>query len=296
MKTWFITGANRGLGLEIARAALEAGDNVVATARNPQPLDKALAGFADRLYPVPLDVADGPAIAGAVEAAMARFGRIDVLVNNAGYGQLGAFEEIAPETVARQFATNVFGAFDVTRAILPIMRAQRAGHVITISSIAGVEGFEGASIYCATKHAVSGWSEALGREVAPFGIKVTCVYPGRFRTDFLDGRSVRYGDIAIADYAAASDRHRQALDADNHRQIGDPKKFAAAMIAMAGAAEPPVRLAAGCGRRSAWAPRPIGFPPPSAGCAIISISRSGSRTWPASPAWANRPCTIIFAR
>lgn len=245
MRTWFITGANRGLGLEVARAALEAGDKVVATARNPKQIEEALEGFAETLHTVPLDVTDSAAIEQAVRSAQAWSGRIDVLVNNAGYGQLGAFEEIAAETVSRQFATNVFGVFDVTRAVLPVMRAQRSGHVITISSIAGMEGFEGASIYCATKHAVSGWSEGLAREVAPFGIKVTCVYPGRFRTDFLDGTSVRYGDRAIEDYAEASSRHRQALDADNHRQIGDPGKFAAALLELVGTEGAPVWLPTG---------------------------------------------------
>lgn len=245
MRTWFITGANRGLGLEIARAALEAGDSVVATARDPQQIDQVLEAFAERLHTISLDVTDRTAVEVAVNAAQERFGRIDILVNNAGYGQLGAFEEIAAETVSRQFATNVFGVFDVTRAVLPIMRAQHSGHVITISSIAGMQGFEGSSIYCATKHAVSGWSEGLAREVAPFGIKVTCVYPGRFRTDFLDGSSVRYGDVSIDDYAQTSARRRQALDADNHQQIGDPRKFAAAMLALAKAENPPVWLATG---------------------------------------------------
>lgn len=245
MKTWFITGASRGLGLEIARAALGAGDNVVATARKPQEIEAALPGHADRLLPLRLDVTDPKSIAAAVEAAQSRFQRIDVLVNNAGYGQLGAFEEISGETVARQFATNVFGTFDVTRAILPVMRAQRAGHVISIASTAGVYGFEGASIYVATKHAVSGWSESLSREVAPFGIKVTCVYPGMFRTDFLDTSSVRFGDQTIADYAAFSAGHRQALDAGNHQQSGDPVKFAAVMLELVGAEEPPIWLATG---------------------------------------------------
>ncbi|WP_307706954.1 SDR family NAD(P)-dependent oxidoreductase [Rhodopseudomonas sp. B29] len=178
-------------------------------------------------------------------APTARFGRIDVLVNNAGYGQLGALEEISRDSVGSQFATNVFGVFDVTRAVLPVMRAQRSGHVITISSIAGMRGFEGSSIYCATKHAVSGWSEALKAELAPFGVKVTCVYPGRFRTDFLDRSSVRYGDFTLDDYAAASARRRQALDADNHRQIGDPAKFANAILALADAGDPPMWLPAG---------------------------------------------------
>ncbi|MDQ0395563.1 oxidoreductase [Labrys monachus] len=245
MKTWFITGASRGLGMEIARSALEAGDNVVATARNPRPITDALTGHGGRLQAVALDVTDTAAIAAALAESRRHFDRIDVLVNNAGYGQLGAFEEITPETLHRQFETNVFGVFNVTRAILPIMRAQRSGHIVTISSIAGVEGFEGASVYCSTKHAVSGWSEALGHEVAPFGIHVTCVYPGRFRTDFLDGSSVRYGEIAIDDYAASSARHRAALDADNHRQVGDPVKFAAAILALADAGKPPAWFAAG---------------------------------------------------
>lgn len=245
MRTWFITGANRGLGLEIARAALEAGDKVVATARNPKQIDEALDGFPERLHTIRLDVTDLKAVEEAVISAQAWSGRIDILVNNAGYGQLGAFEEIASETVSQQFATNVFGVFDVTRAVLPIMRAQRSGHVITISSIAGMQGFEGSSIYCATKHAVSGWSEGLAREVAPFGIKVSCVYPGRFRTDFLDGSSVRYGDLAIEDYAQASANHRRALDANNHQQIGDSAKFAVAMLALVGAEQPPVWLPTG---------------------------------------------------
>ncbi|MFA5123630.1 oxidoreductase [Zavarzinia sp.] len=244
MKTWFITGANRGLGLALARAALDAGDSVAATARDTAPL-ATLGTYGDRLLPLVLDVTDGAAIDAAVEAARQRFGRIDVLVNNAGYGQLGIFEEIEKGTLDRQFATNVFGVFDVTRAVLPLMRAQRAGHVITISSIAGIEGFEGSSVYCATKHAVSGWSEALGREVARFGIAVTCIYPGRFRTDFLDASSVRYGEIPIPDYAEASARHRAMLDANNHLQIGDPAKFADAVLALVAAAAPPAWFAAG---------------------------------------------------
>lgn len=245
MRNWFITGANRGLGMEVARAALEIGDTVIATTRNPRQIDAALADFGDRLHTITLDVTDPASVEAAVSEAKTRIGRIDVLVNNAGYGQLGAFEEIGRETLARQFATNVFGVFDVTRAVLPIMRAQRSGHVITISSIAGMEGFAGSSVYCSTKHAVSGWSEGLRREVQPFGIKVTCVYPGRFRTDFLDGSSVRYGEIEIEDYAASSGQRRRDLDADNHRQIGDPVRFGAAILALADSNEPPAWLATG---------------------------------------------------
>lgn len=245
MRTWFITGANRGLGMEIARAALKAGETVVATARNPRQIGTALAGFGDRLHEVTLDVTEPASVEAAVSEAKQRLGHIDVLVNNAGYGQLGAFEEVGRESLAKQFATNVFGVFDVTRAVLPIMREQRSGHVITISSIAGIEGFAGSSVYCSTKHAVSGWSEGLGREVEPFGIKVTCVYPGRFRTDFLDGSSVRYGEVEIEDYAVFSGQRREYLDADNHRQIGDPVRFAAAIMTLVDAKEPPVWLATG---------------------------------------------------
>jgi NAD(P)-dependent dehydrogenase (short-subunit alcohol dehydrogenase family) len=245
MKTWFITGANRGLGLEIARAALARGDSVVATSRDTGELEEHLAEHGDRMLAAQVNVTDAATIDAAVRAALERFGRIDVLVNNAGYGQLGAFEEITPETIARQFATNVFGVFDVTRAILPAMRAQRSGHVITISSIAGIEGFEGSSVYCSTKHAVSGWSEGVAKEVAPFGIRMTCVYPGRFRTDFLDPSSVRYGEIAIDDYLDFSARRRAALDADNHLQLGDPTKFAEVILTLADETDPPEQFGAG---------------------------------------------------
>lgn len=231
--------------MEIARAALEAGDRVVAAARTPAHITDALAGYDDRRCALALDVTDPAAVEPAVEQAVKAFDRIDVLVNNAGYGQLGAFEEVTSAALARQFATNVFGVFDVTRAILPIMRRQRSGHIITISSIAGMEGFDGSSVYCSTKHAVAGWSEGLAKEVAPFGIKVTCVYPGRFRTDFLDGSSVRYGEIEIDDYKLMSGRHRAALDADNHLQIGDPVKLAAAIGTLVAAAQPPVWFGAG---------------------------------------------------
>lgn len=245
MKTWFITGANRGLGLEIARAALSRDDNVVATARQPDPIREQLSEFGERLVTAKVDVTEVATIESAVQVALDRFGRIDVLVNNAGYGQLGAFEEIMRDTIARQFATNVFGVFDVTRGILPTMRAQRAGHIITISSIAGIVGFEGSSIYCSTKHAVSGWSEGLAKEVGPFGVRVTCVYPGRFRTDFLDPSSVRYGDISIDDYAGFSAKRRAALDADNHLQLGDPKKFADVVLTLADDDDAPIQFGAG---------------------------------------------------
>lgn len=245
MRTWFVSGANRGLGLEIARAALEAGDQVVATARRPEQITERLEGFGDRLLPVALDVTDRLMIAQSVEAAKSRFGRIDILVNNAGYGQLGAFELVSEDAIERQFATNVFGVFAVTRAILPIMRAQRSGHVITIASIAGLIGFDGASIYCASKFALEGWSESLSLELAQFGIRTTVVEPGVFRTDFLDQSSVAHGDLEIADYTDYTAKRRAGLDKVNHQQAGNPAKLGSALVALAASANPPVRFGVG---------------------------------------------------
>ncbi|MGV6871803.1 SDR family NAD(P)-dependent oxidoreductase [Pseudochelatococcus sp. B33] len=255
MKTWFITGASRGLGLEIARAALEAGDRVVATARRPEQVEAGfaeaglveagLAGQADgRLLALRLDVTDQASIDAAVADASRRFGRIDVLVNNAGYGQLGAFEQQSVADIDRQFATNVFGVFAVTRAVLPLMRAQRSGLVFTVSSTGGLAGAEGGSIYCATKHALEGWSESLRIELAQFGIRTTLIEPGFFRTDFLDPSSVSYGDIAIPDYANYSAGVRAHLDRINHRQAGDPAKLGKAVVTLVASDDPPVRFAA----------------------------------------------------
>jgi len=245
MRNWLISGANRGFGLEIARAALEAGDRVAATARKPALIYAALGQFADRCEVVPLDVTDDNAIAAAVAAARKRFGRIDVLVNNAGYGQLGAFELVSAQAIARQFATNLFGAFAITRAVLPVMRAQRSGHIISISSIAGVTGISGSSIYCASKFALEGWSESLGEELARFGIRTTLIEPGRFRTDFLDASSVAYGDLVIDDYVDDAARRKADLEAANHRQAGDPVRLGRAVVELAHDAQPPVRFAAG---------------------------------------------------
>lgn len=245
MKTWFITGASRGLGLEIARAALEAGDQVVATGRKPEQVEAGLAGSGERLLALKLDVTDQGSIEAAVDAASTRFGSIDVLVNNAGYGQLGAFEQLSVAAIERQFETNVFGVFAVTRAVLPVMRAQRSGHILTLSSIGGLVGFDGASIYCATKFALEGWSESLSLELAQFGIKTTVIEPGFFRTDFLDASSVSYDDIAISDYADYSAKRKAGLDEINHRQAGDPVKLGKAMVSLVASQDPPVRFAVG---------------------------------------------------
>ena len=244
-KVWFITGASRGLGLSMARAALAAGETVVATARDPGAVTRALGAGDDRLLACELDVAQATQAAAAVQAAVARFGRIDVLVNNAGYGHLGMFEESSVDEIERQFRVNVFGAMDVTRAVLPVMRGQRAGHVFTITSIGGLRGSPGASLYCATKFALEGWSEGLAGEVAPFGIRVTAVEPGRFRTDFLDASSARYPAASIADYAEAAAKSRAAFDENNHLQAGDPDKLADAMLQLVAAKEPPLHFLAG---------------------------------------------------
>lgn len=244
-KTWMITGAGRGIGAEIARAALANGDRVVATARKLGQLQDAFAGAdPERIALVELDVADEAQAAPAVAQAVERFGRIDVLVNNAAYGLLGRLEEVSSADIARQFAVNVHGVLHMLRAVLPTMRRQRGGHIMNISSIAGITGFDGASVYCASKYAIEGLTASLALEVAPLGIKVTAVEPGFFRTEFLDPSSVRYGATAIDDYAALGSVE-QAYGAYKGRQLGDPVKLAAAVVELAGMASPPRQFLAG---------------------------------------------------
>jgi NAD(P)-dependent dehydrogenase (short-subunit alcohol dehydrogenase family) len=243
MKTWFITGASRGLGALIAARALAEGDNVVATARDPGTVTARL-GAHERLLALRLDVTREEEAKAAVEAAIARFGRIDVLVNNAGYGLLAAVEEATGPEVERLFATNVFGLLAVTRAVLPAMRRQRSGHVINISSIGGYAAYQGWGVYGATKFAVEGLSEAMSQELAPLGIKATVVEPGFFRTDFLDAQSLEVSQ-PIADYAETVGDMRGRMAAANHAQPGDPRQLAEAMITLANSAEPPVRLPLG---------------------------------------------------
>ncbi|WP_395943503.1 oxidoreductase [Brevundimonas sp.] len=244
-KTWFVTGAARGLGAAIARAALDAGDRVVVAGRNRDALVQTFGADSDTVLSLALDVTDPAAITAGVEAAVARFGRIDILVNNAGYGHIGLFEELTAQDDRAQFDTNVFGLFDMTRAVLPIMRAQRSGHVFNISSGGGMVGGASGSIYCATKFAVEGFSESIAQELAPFGVHVTIVEPGFFRTDFLDASSVRYAANPIADYAEASAAIRGFYDARSHNQAGDPAKLGLAMVTLANAETPPVRWTAG---------------------------------------------------
>ena len=243
-KVWFITGASRGFGLEVALDALQRGDLVVATARKPETIAAAI-GAHDNLYCLPLDVTDEAQAIAAADAAVARFGRIDVLLNNAGYGLLGAVEEASANEVERQFATNVFGVLNVTRAVLPHMRRAGKGHVINISSIGGYAAYAGWGVYGATKFAVEGLTEALAMELAPLGIHATVVEPGFFRTDFLDDTSLVRTRRELSDYAATVGAMRDFSTSANHQQPGDPKKLSRALLVLADSPEPPVRLPLG---------------------------------------------------
>ncbi|MCK9685524.1 oxidoreductase [Scleromatobacter humisilvae] len=244
-KTWFITGASRGLGADIATAALKAGDNVVATGRQRSGVSDRLGPDNARLLSLSLDVSDAAHARAAVAAALERFGAIDVLVNNAGYGHLGYFEETTDADIQAQYATNVFGLFNVTRAALPAMRAARKGHVFNLSSVAGYRGIETGSLYCSSKFAVEGFSESLAGELAPFGIHVTIVEPGPFRTDFLTPESLQFVANEVADYADRRDAMRASFEQRNGKQPGDPVLLAQALVTLANASKPPLRFTAG---------------------------------------------------
>jgi NAD(P)-dependent dehydrogenase (short-subunit alcohol dehydrogenase family) len=243
-RVWFITGASRGIGALIAEAALADGNAVVAAGRNVSAIVERL-GSSAALLPVALDVTDEAQVAAAVQAAIDKFGRIDVLVNNAGFGLLGAVEESTDKDVRRMYDTNVFGLLNVTRAVLPAMRAKRAGHVINISSIGGYRSAAGFGLYCSTKFAVEGITEALHDELKPLGIHATVVEPGYFRTDFLDASSLLVAPEVIGDYDETSGAVRRKAVQINHNQPGDPKKLAAAMITLVDAPVPPLRLPLG---------------------------------------------------
>jgi NAD(P)-dependent dehydrogenase (short-subunit alcohol dehydrogenase family) len=243
-KTWFITGAGRGMGDDIAKAALAAGHNVVATGRNPDAVREAL-GPADDLLAVKLDVTSPEDAEAAVEAAVDRFGGIDVLVNNAANFYAGYFEELTPEQVERQLATSLVGPMNVTRAVLPVMRKQRSGHVVTISSSAGLAGFEYGTAYAASKFGVEGWMESLAPEVEPFGIHTTIVNPGFFRTELLTKQSTNYAEPSIEDYAGRNAAQREFWESQNGQQSGDPAKLAQALLTIADEEQPPRRFIAG---------------------------------------------------
>jgi len=243
-KVWFITGAGRGMGVNFAKAALTAGYAVVATGRNPDVVTKAI-GEVDDLLVIKLDITSPEDAKAAVAAAVGRFGRIDVLVNNAGNFYAGFFEEILPEDFRAQLETNLFGPVNVTRAVLPVMRAQRSGLVVTISSTAGIAGQEFVSAYAASKFGVEGWMESLTPEVAPFGIRTMLVEPGFFRTELLTEESTNYPEPSIDDYAEKTRQTVTAWKGMNGLQGGDPARLATALIQLASQDQPPLRWPAG---------------------------------------------------
>jgi len=243
-KVWFITGAGRGMGVDFARAALAAGHCVVGAGRHPEAISTAV-GTSENLLVVKLDITVPADAEAAVEVVIERFGRIDVLINNAASFQAGFFEEVSPEQFRAQMEVNFFGALNVTRAVLPMMRRQRSGQVVSISSTAGVVAGEFASAYGASKFALEGWMEALRPEVAPYGITTTIVEPGFFRTTLLEKESTILPALSIADYA---ERTRQILpfwEQMNGKQSGDPAKLARALVTLLDSPTPPARFVAG---------------------------------------------------
>jgi NAD(P)-dependent dehydrogenase (short-subunit alcohol dehydrogenase family) len=241
---WMITGTSQGFGHELVRAALQRGDSVIATSRNPHKVATAFPEASGRLLAIPMDLRDAGQISSAVQAGLARFGRIDVLVNNAGHGLIGAVEEASDAEIANVHETNVFGLLRVTRAVLPHFRERRSGHVVNLSSIGGLIGIAGFGIYNSTKFAVEGLSEALAHEVAPLGIRVTIVEPGPFRTDFLGG-SLAVAGKTLADYDQTSGRTRAGATERHGNQPGDPVRAAEAIIKVVTSENPPRHLLLG---------------------------------------------------
>lgn len=241
---WFISGCSTGFGHALAKLVLDRGWRAVVTARDVARVAALAAPYGDRALALALDVADQAQIDAALAAARDRFGRIDVLVNNAGYGYQASIEEGEEAEIREQFDVNVFGLFALTRAVLPLMRAQRRGHILNITSVAGLVGFPSSGYYAASKHAVEGWSDALRVEGAPLGIKVTCVEPGPFRTDWA-GRSLRQTPNRIADYAETAGKRLEATKAISGTQAGDPVRAGEAMIALTEMADPPSNIVLG---------------------------------------------------
>jgi NAD(P)-dependent dehydrogenase (short-subunit alcohol dehydrogenase family) len=244
-KVFFITGAGRGLGADIARRALAAGHRVVASGRRPESVAAVLGGEQESLLATALDITDPAAAQRAVQAAVGRFGRIDVLVNNAASFQAGYFEEISDAQLRQQVETNLYGPMNVTRAVLPVMRAQRAGHIITITSLAGVTGLEFCAAYAAAKFGLEGFMESLRYDVEPYGIRTTIVEPGFFRTELLVDASTTWAELSIDDYAERSTATRKAWESMNGQQAGDPARLAAALLALASQEQPSARFVAG---------------------------------------------------
>ncbi|MGL5878053.1 MAG: oxidoreductase [Xenococcaceae cyanobacterium] len=243
-KVWLITGCSTGFGRSLAEAVLQSGNRVIATARHTEKLQDLIYRYPQQVCTLSLDVTKKDNIRSAISQAKDVYGRIDVLVNNAGYGSMGAIEEQSDEAIKRQFDTNLFGAINMMREVLPLMRSQRRGHILNISSVGGVVSMAGAGIYCSTKFALEAVSEALAQEVAPLGIKVTIVEPGAFRTDF-GGRSLSTPEQTMPDYAETSGKMIQWVQDIDGKQPGDPAKAAQAMIKVVASENPPLRLALG---------------------------------------------------
>lgn len=241
---WFITGCSTGFGRELAKLVLDRGWRAVVTARDKDRVEDLARGREDRALALALDVIDDEEIEAGVAAAMKRFGRIDVLVNNAGYGYLSSIEEGVPEEIRAQFEANVFGLFAMTRAVLPVLRRQRSGHVLNVTSVAGFCGFPGSGYYSASKHAVEGFSDSLSREMAPLGVRVTCVEPGPFRTDWA-GRSMAQTKSTIPDYAETVASRLATTSKNSGTQAGDPVRAGEAMIALVAEPNPPLHLVLG---------------------------------------------------
>ena len=244
-QVWFITGAARGMGVDIVKAALAAGHSVVATARDAARVTDVF-GEQENLLAVTLDITDENTAQTAVEAAVARFGRIDVLINNAGLFYAGFFEEISPTQFRHQREVNFFGPLNITRAVLPVMRQQRTGQIVTFSSTAGLVGQEFVAAYCASKFALEGWMESIRFDLAPYGISTTIVEPGFFRTELLvEGSSTLWPELSIPDYAERTAATIEGWKGMNGKQSGDPAKLAAALITVLDRDEPPLRWLAG---------------------------------------------------
>ena len=245
-KVWFITGCSTGFGRELAKGALEAGNQVVVTARKPEDINDIVESFPDTAIAVQLDVTKPGEIKSSVEQAIAKFGRIDVLVNNAGIGYFGAIEESDDEEVRRMFEINVFGLANMTKEVLPFMRKQKSGHIVNIASIGGLVGFPGVGFYNATKFAVDGLSESLAKELAPLGIKVLVIAPSGFRTDWA-GRSANNAKVVIEDYASTAHQNKETIRGYSGNQPGDPVRAAKAIIKAVNSENPPLRLLLGKG-------------------------------------------------
>lgn len=240
-KTWLVTGASKGLGLILVKQLLAAGNNVVAYSRSKTSLEKEVGPTSAHFLPIKVDLNDEVSVKEAIEAAIAHFGALDVVVNNAGFGQIGTLEELSEEESRKSFDVNVFGMLNVIRSVMPHLRAQKSGHIMNISSMAGIQGYiPGWGVYCAAKFAVAGLTEALAAEVKEFGIKVTLVYPGHMRTSFLSQGSIMSPQNPIDDYTSVRDNEKMAKEQMNGQQMGDPEKAAALLLKISELESPPL--------------------------------------------------------